>query len=272
MEDFAAAVGPPDGESGAALDRSGRLYVMRDGAGSPEWDFFDFNAVYAGYYPPCELTALAWVDGAYYLAGFDGKRPRLFSSLLGGVWEERSLVMRDPLAGEAEAEGRIRRILFDGLRGQIFLACASGDIITLPDCPKCVRVRRALNAGVADAVLEDGSIVLVLDDGGRFPVPLDEAASYRASFSYALERLSGGTGAAVDLRSSEEYRQGSLPRSFNVPAAAIPAWLEGRNREEPLFFLCRTGLQADDAVLLARRLGFSRSYSLGGVKGWAHVE
>ena len=122
------------------LGADGRLFLRA--AGAPEATLLDFNTLYAGYYPRCTFTAVAAGGGLFYAAGLDTDgRPRLFTSLSGGVWEERPLAARDPLGGVVRAERRVLRVLFAEEARQAFLVTDAAQVVTLPDCPKCLRVR-----------------------------------------------------------------------------------------------------------------------------------
>jgi len=92
--------------------------------------------------------------------------------VLGGVWEEASLTMRDEQAGERRASGRIVRVLFDEKRRQAILVCANGEVVLLPDCPKCVKVLRAAAGEVVDGALEGEAVILRLAAGGTAAAPV----------------------------------------------------------------------------------------------------
>jgi phage shock protein E len=258
-EDFIAECRSPGGERHFAVSREGLLYSRR----GEEWELFDFNRLYKDHYPSCVFTALENYGGVFYLAALDsGGLPHLFSSLMGGVWEKLNLTMRGPLSGEVRTTGRILRILQDPGSRQLFLVCANGQLVTLPDCPQCVRVQQAADAEVRDGKIEGNLIRLFLADGSEKIAALE--AQYRVSLSFVNENILPH-GILVDLRSPGEFTADHLHRSVNVPMDRLSSWLGSRDKNIPLVFLCRTGVLADTAVLLARSLGFVRAYSLGGM-------
>jgi rhodanese-related sulfurtransferase len=256
-----------------ARDAAGSLFWDRNGPldRNGPWEQFDFNSTYAGYYPACSFTAAAYAGGVFYLAGLDRSGcPQLFSSLAGGVWEIRDLTMRHPLAGHLRPSGKVVRILYAETVEQLFLVCQHGQLVTLPDCPQCVRILHVGSGEAVDGALEGSTIIIHFADGSRQTVPIAYAAQYRVSMSFMKENLSRGDVKIVDLRSPAEYEQYRLPRSINIPMDHLHEWLAAQEKHETLVFLCRIGVQADRAVEFAREQGFSRSYSLGGINGVSH--
>ncbi|MDR1532327.1 MAG: rhodanese-like domain-containing protein [Clostridiales bacterium] len=236
------------------------------------WEPYDFNCFYKGYYPSCAFTAVAYGGGAFYLAGGDDKgNIRLFSSAQGGVWEPRSIIARSPITGPTMPSGKVIRILADEGRRQIYLICDSGQLVTLPDCPKCAAIRQICGTAVTGAALQNGDILITKADGGKILIPADEAAQYRISLTYLKESL-GSSAVIVDLRDESEYRKDGLPGSINLRSGALEHWLSGQDKQRPIVFVCRVGLQADLAVNAARRKGFYQAYSLGGMLSLAHTE
>ncbi|MDR3248061.1 MAG: rhodanese-like domain-containing protein [Treponema sp.] len=261
--------GPSRDGQRLARDAAGNLFLARNGP----WEQFDFNGTYAGYYPACSFTAAAYAGGVFYLAGLDGSGcPQLFSSLMGGVWEIRDLTMRHPILGHQRPSGEVLRILYAETVEQLFLVCRHGQLVTLPDCPHCVRILQVGEGEVVDGAIEGSLIIIHFADGTRQTVPIAYAAQYRVSMSFVKEKLDRGEATLVDLRSPAEYEQYRLPHSINITMDRLHEWLAAREKHETLVFLCRLGIQADRAVEFAREQGFSRSYSLGGIHKAAHVE
>jgi len=232
------------------------------------WQSFDFNALYQGEYPVCTWTALAWVNEEFYLAGIDAQgNPHLFTSLLGSVWEQRTLTAHHPLFGSQRVTGRIVRILHEPQERQVFLICSSGQLVTLADCPKCLRIQQVSTDGLRDGRLENGMIVLVRnEDGSEILIRPQDAAQHRVAWDFAQPFLADGQGLVVDLRSPDEFTASHLPGSQQVSLTELSDWLTDQPRKKALFFVCRAGVQADDAVRLARKRGFSKAWSLGGLR------
>ncbi len=252
-----------DGTVWSIQIESGMPVRCRDGRCEP----WDFNAEYAGFYPRCRFTAALSAGGQHLLAGVDDAgQPHLFSSIQGGVWEERSLTAQQPMAFGQKLSGEIDWILFQEEENQYLLICRNGQAAVLPDCPKCLRILSLQRSDAPEALLSeasaaDGKLRLVWEDGVSRGMPLSMLRQYRASFEFARQWLARG-GLLIDLRTSEG----------GLRAEDVEPFLENQSRDTPIFFLCETGRLADSAADAARKKGFRRAYSLGGSEEWAHVE
>jgi rhodanese-related sulfurtransferase len=75
----------------------------------------------------------------------------------------------------------------------------------------------------------------------------------------------------VDVRQPEEFVDalGHVPGAELVPLAALPASLQGWDRDEPLLLVCRSGKRSAAACDLLARAGFRRVHDLtGGMLRW----
>ena len=247
----------------------GQLYIEQKG----HWEFFNFNEQYAGYYPMCSFTAIAVVEGAFYVAGVDENgEPHVFFSIKGGVWKHRLLTMQYPGHGVMRPSGKVIRILYDEILRQIFLVSQHGQIITLPSCPKCVRILQVSCKEVIDASINGQTIMIFFVDGTHYSISTKHVAQYRVSMTFMRKLLRENDGLLVDLRSENEYAQRNLPNSINVPIHFLYEWLESQEKSELIIFVCHMGFKADLAVQLAQERGFTRVYSLGGIDEEGHVE
>lgn len=267
-----------------ALDKEGNLWKS-----NAEWQPIAFNENYQGYYPFCTFTAIAATDVDFVAAGMgeDGL-PYVYRSVMGGVWESANLLAGSPLNGFVRASGKVNRIVYDGTSRQIFLLCANGELVTMPDCPKCVRVRK-----VTDCALVDGQIqteingllpeqstsgqrlVLINERGEKIILNQYEMTQVRASLSYVREQLKKG-GFLVDLRKKEGAETDFLggirkEQVLHIESEELEEWLSVQPRELFVAFLCEYGTQADEAAHYARRHQFSCAYSLGGAGELFHI-
>ena len=267
-----------------ALDKEGNLWKS-----NAEWQPIAFNENYQGYYPFCTFTAIAATDVDFVAAGMgeDGL-PYVYRSVMGGVWESANLLAGSPLNGFVRASGKVNRIVYDGTSRQIFLLCANGELVTMPDCPKCVRVRK-----VTDCALVDGQIqteingllpeqstsgqrlVLINERGEKIILNQYEMTQVRASLSYVREQLKKG-GFLVDLRKKEGAERDLLggirkEQVLHIESEELEEWLSVQPRELFVAFLCEYGTQADEAAHYARRHQFSSAYSLGGAGELFHI-
>lgn len=77
-------------------------------------------------------------------------------------------------------------------------------------------------------------------------------------------------GVLLDVRTPQEYREGRIPGSQNLP-------LQGLNRVEvvvrdktaPLFVYCYSGARSGQAVGLLQRMGYTNVRNIGGIAGYS---
>lgn len=270
-----------------ALDKDGNLWKS-----NAEWQPIAFNENYQGYYPFCTFTAIAATDVDFVVAGMgeDGL-PYVYRSVMGGVWESANLLAGSPLNGFVRATGKVNRIVYDDTSRQIFLLCANGELVTMPDCPKCVRVRKVTDCALVDGKIQTElngllpeqstsgkQLVLINERGEKIILNQYEMIQVRASLSYVREQLKKG-GFLVDLRRKEGTKirpqdiLGGIRKEqiLRIESEELEEWLFEQPKELFLAFLCEYGTQADEAAHYARRHQFSRAYSLGGAGELFHV-
>lgn len=251
-----------------ALAEDGTLYA----SSGEKWTPMNWNACYQGFYSTCHFTAIACALDAWYAAGVgtDGT-PHLFYSIGGGVWHKRELVMLHPTLGQVVAKGRILSILTDDKRKELYLICHNGELVILPDCHKCTRIRQISAGEVTGATLEDRQIALTLSTGDSLIIALDETSPLRASLSYMRTKQCEGS-VLVDLRSAEEQQLDGLPGSIYLPVSEMVDWLHSQDKNALIFFICHRGTHADFATAMARSIGYYRSYSLGGMAPGTYID
>lgn len=218
------------------LDADGFLWKGQvKSARDIEWQPVLFNENYEGYYPACTFTSIVATDVDFVAAGNgeDGL-PYVYRSLMGGVWESANLMAGSALNGFVRVAGKINHMLYDGKTRQIFLLCDNGELVTMPDCPKCVRVRKVTDCALVSGYVDAGgkeraekgmragaeecakkevrageeenargglepSLILTNERGEQIILNAYEMTQVRASYSYVKEQLKKG-GWLVDLR------------------------------------------------------------------------
>lgn len=240
-------------QSYIGLDNQGNLWMS---SSSPfqekDWKPLDFNMMYQGYYPACHFTAVGTTEKDFVAAGMgkDGL-PYVFRSLMGGVWESVNLICGNKLVGYQRASGRIVDILYDEKTKQIFMPCDNGELLTIPDCPKCAMIQKITDEEVAGGYLGEDNKKIILRTATEKEVIVDliDAVQIRISFDFAQDKLREG-GILVDLR--------------KIDIDDVGEWLTTQPTDRFIAFLCEYGVQADSAARYARRKGFHMAYSLGG--------
>lgn len=233
------------------IDENGELWIC---AGEEEWKPVPFNENYKGYYPYCRFTTVCAAGRSFVVGGLgEDDLPYIFRSLMGDVWESVNMMCGNRITGYRRAEGKIVRILSDDNTRQLFVLCENGELLTLPDCPKCAVLRKVSDEKIIDgSFAKDGmSILILLESGGVKKVSREEVSQVRVSSEFAERKIKEGA-ALIDLRKMDPDSLGE--------------WLEIQNKDKSIIFLCEYGIRADQAARYARRKGFLHAYSMGGIK------
>lgn len=70
----------------------------------------------------------------------------------------------------------------------------------------------------------------------------------------------------LDVRTPDEYREGHIPGSQNIPIDDIRAALNLiPNRDTPIFVHCRSGMRSARAARSLKALGYTNVTNIGGV-------
>ena len=73
----------------------------------------------------------------------------------------------------------------------------------------------------------------------------------------------------LDVRTPEEYNDGHIPKSVNLPLHNIYRAEElFENKSTPLFVYCRSGARSAQATAELKDLGFSNVKDIGGISAY----
>ncbi|MBQ9989803.1 MAG: rhodanese-like domain-containing protein [Lachnospiraceae bacterium] len=74
----------------------------------------------------------------------------------------------------------------------------------------------------------------------------------------------------LDVRTSEEYREGHIPNSVNLPLQELHHKAAGviRDKETPIFAYCHSGARSGQAVSLLKKMGYTKVENLGGIMNY----
>lgn len=89
-------------------------------------------------------------------------------------------------------------------------------------------------------------------------------------FSAGIEQYRSTDGAVLlDVRTEEEYRQGRVPGSRNLPLSSISR-AEGTvpDKTTPLFVYCLSGARSSRAVSELKRMGYENVTNIGGISAY----
>ena len=74
----------------------------------------------------------------------------------------------------------------------------------------------------------------------------------------------------LDVRTPEEYREGHIPGSRNVPLQAIDsAAAVIKEKDTPIFAYCYSGARSAQAVGVLQRMGYTNVKNIGGIAAYA---
>jgi phage shock protein E len=69
----------------------------------------------------------------------------------------------------------------------------------------------------------------------------------------------------IDVRSPEEFRDGSYPGALNIPVQAIAANLGSISKEKPVILFCASGARSSVAARVLKSAGFKDVLNAGGL-------
>ena len=73
----------------------------------------------------------------------------------------------------------------------------------------------------------------------------------------------------LDVRTPQEYREGHIPGSVNVPLQTLDKKGPGTdNKDVPLFVYCLSGGRSRQAASLLKGMGYTRVTNLGGISAY----
>jgi len=74
----------------------------------------------------------------------------------------------------------------------------------------------------------------------------------------------------LDVRTPQEYRQGRIPGSKNVPLQAIDNVVSvAENKDVPMFVYCYSGSRSSQAASALRRMGYTNVTNIGGIAAYS---
>jgi len=115
-------------------------------------------------------------------------------------------------------------------------------------------------------------IALALASGGLLLWPvLRGMATAGLEPAAAVQLINREKAVVVDVCQPDEFAQGHIVGSRNIPLADLEAKLAGtvKNKSLPLILVCQSGMRSGRAVAIAKKLGFEQAQSLaGGLQAW----
>lgn len=74
----------------------------------------------------------------------------------------------------------------------------------------------------------------------------------------------------LDVRTPEEYREGHIPGSKNVPLQSIDkVTVMINNKATPIFVHCLSGARSRQAAAILQQMGYTNVKNIGGISAYA---
>ena len=85
-----------------------------------------------------------------------------------------------------------------------------------------------------------------------------------------VKEFSATDGAVLlDVRTPDEYRQGHIPESKNVPLQSIDkVTVMINNKATPIFVHCLSGARSRQAAAVLQQMGYSNVKNIGGISAY----
>ena len=86
-----------------------------------------------------------------------------------------------------------------------------------------------------------------------------------------VQEFKNATGAVLlDVRTPQEYREGHIPGSQNVPLQQLDKVEEvTENKDAVLYVYCRSGARSRQAVSLLQAMGYTNVRNIGGIAAYS---
>ena len=87
----------------------------------------------------------------------------------------------------------------------------------------------------------------------------------------AVQEFKNAAGAVLlDVRTPQEYREGHIPGSQNVPLQQLDKVEEvTENKDTVLYVYCRSGARSRQAVSLLKHMGYTNVHNIGGIAAYS---
>lgn len=141
------------------VTNEGEIIHTTDGI---NWDVFDFNEVYAGYYKPCFFTKVLVTEKQIAVAGVrDDGSPVLMFSNQGKVWSERTLNYIDEQGMQGYLTELPNDIFYDNSRDLFYLACDKGSVMQIPSCSHCNKLAQLSSENLSGISGDSNTLMIV---------------------------------------------------------------------------------------------------------------
>lgn len=138
------------------------------------WDVFNFNEVYAGFYKPCSFTSILVTENRIAVTGVrnDGSPVLLFSTQ-GNVWTDRTLNYTDDQGSAYFPTDAPNNIYYDDERDLFFLVFDKGKLMKIPSCSHCNKLAQVANENLTGISGNSKTLMIVGENFNIEAISLD---------------------------------------------------------------------------------------------------
>lgn len=92
----------------------------------------------------------------------------------------------------------------------------------------------------------------------------------RPDIDQGVEEYKTVSGAVLlDVRTPDEYREGHIPGSQNIPLQAVEKAKSAiEDAATPLYVYCYSGARSSQATAMLKRMGYTNVKNIGGIAGY----
>ncbi len=247
-----------------ALSENGHMRITENGV---SWTTFYYNAYYNEELVFQKLTSQ---DSSFNALAVDEENmPLIASARSGQVWSKRTAEIYSNYGEEATdvREFTINDFVWDG--SQDMMVGNDGVVIAMPSCSKC-NTSSLVGSNNWVTALCEGGIMAMMDENGLVElISTDTVRQTAISIEETQNQMAQGT-PLIDVRTEEEYEEGHIEGSINMPLADLEAQLRTLypNYTQTLIFYCGTGMRSQKGLEAAQALGYSDVYNMGAMETW----
>lgn len=146
-------------------------------------------------------------------------------------------------------------------KDRLYAGCNNGLLIVFTECVKCYKLKKACDFDIKAMSIDDG-VMYVSDGENEAEINMSDIGGDLIAADEANLMLSNGA-VLVDVRTAEEFAQGSADGSVNIPLDEIASLRDLYDKDRTIIFCCGSGTRAGAAVEKAKALGFENTYNGG---------
>jgi len=150
-----------------------------------------------------------------------------------------------------------------GYKDRLYAGCDDGLVVVFTKCVKCYKLKRLCGIDIKSMHIE-GDTIYVSDGTRTLKFNMTDIGGDSIEAEEA-NILAAEGGVLVDVRSAEEFSGKSVEGSVNIPVENIRKGLVSYSKDTALIFYCESGSRANEAVKIAKAMGFTNVYNLGSI-------